>query len=474
MTEASGTNAVSLATQFRRLAILERLISLNVDTAIEDSDGKTPLFYATANSDQVAVHLLLEDRVPSNDGSLHEAARLREPDIVVMLLGQDHDPDFSSNIHDGRTPLGELCSQAMLQDGQDLAAANKTLRLLIDAGSDLSFKTKGKTILHLAFENDRPIEITRALLRFPEIYKDIRSDSEMFLFEDVEGRYMSPDVYIQQHVDSTEQTKQELLRLLAGVSCKSKWFRKKGAQPAGYKGLPPDLLKVMERADLEDQAEARAIQRRLESARIDQEIRQRQHELTTVHTEQEASQRLRLEDDLSSQRRRNAAADHAQERTALLERTRIENDAATERGQIEYRATKARGELEYQNASNMKQLEYSSQQAQDQQRYAARQQEAALEYTSMQIIKALTNSSQREQDQQRYIAQEREAGLERRMLESREAADKRSHDRMMQRLSKQKSTIALQAAEQRKLIAAQEAANVNVQRAIAWSDVDPD
>lgn len=452
---------------------MERLISLGANIAAVDSDGKSPLFHATAKADSIAIHLLLEERVPANDGSLHEAARLLELGAVAMLLEQDHDPDYSSDLHDGRTALGELCSQAILESGHDVAAANKTMRLLIEACADLTFRAKGKTVLHLALENRRPIEITRALLRFPEVYKDIRSDAETFLYQDSAGRYMSPDVYLHQCIDCEDQTKAELSRLLQSVSCKSKLFRKKGSQPEGYKGLPPELQKIMDQADLEDLAEQRAIQRRLESARVDEGIRQRQHQTSLAHTQQQADQQLRLENSLSTQRRTNAAADHAQARTALLERTRIENDASMERGRIENDAARERGQIEYHAAKNRGEIEYQSAKNKGEVEFRNASNLKQLEYSAMQNLKALEYSSQKEKDQQRYTARDREAGLERRMIDSREAADKRSHDRMMQRLSRQDQTIKLQAAEQRKLITAAKEARVS-QAAIEWSHVDPD
>jgi hypothetical protein len=69
--------------------------------------------------------------------------------------------------------------------------------MLINTPIDLSFRANRKTVLYLTLENVRLIEVTRALLRFLEIYKDLRIDSEIFIYEDSRGRFISLDIYVE-------------------------------------------------------------------------------------------------------------------------------------------------------------------------------------------------------------------------------------------------------------------------------------
>jgi ankyrin repeat protein len=132
---------------------------------------------------------LLEAGAHPNDGSLHEASRSSQTRILAFLLEKGHDPDYPCDLHEGRTALGEICLKTILHGGDHTSAAYETMKLLIDAPSALNSRTQGKTVLHLALENDQPIEITRILLRFPKIYNEIQTDSEVFIFEDEQGRF---------------------------------------------------------------------------------------------------------------------------------------------------------------------------------------------------------------------------------------------------------------------------------------------
>jgi hypothetical protein len=379
----------------------------------------------------MSVYLLLENGAQCNDGSLHEAARLCQKGIVALLLERNHDPDYSCDIHDGRTALGELCSQAILITGEQISAAIETMKMLVNAPTNLGFRARGKTILHLALENDRPFEVTKALLRFPEIYKDICTHSETFVYEDAQGRFMSPDVYAKLYCKCGGHFQSQLVDLLEKKGCMTKWFRKQGDQLADCRGLPPALKEEMDRQDIADQAERREIQRRLTSAKIDLEIKQQRHlanmsqskeqaDLDMRNTQRANDQQIAHDNALSTQRRNNANAERSDERWHIQERNKLELSAAKDISQLEY-------------------------------------------------------SSQKEKDQQRYAAMDREAGLERRLLETREAAEKRSQSRAMERFARQDQSVRLAAQEQRAFITAAREARVSAQAsqlAIPWDQPD--
>ncbi|KAF2013540.1 hypothetical protein BU24DRAFT_424540 [Aaosphaeria arxii CBS 175.79] len=247
MTEISGTTAISLAARFRRHKILERLIEMKVGLSAVDSSGRSPLFHATANEDSTSVRFLLENGAQRNDGSLQEASRLCNTDMIVLLIDKHHDPDFPSHIHEGRTALGELCHRATLKTGQEVSGAYEAIKMLIRVRSDLSRRVNGKSILHLALDNEQPVEITRQLLRFPKIYRNICTDSELFIYEDAQGIFMSPDFYVRQYSKHTEDIKSSLVTLLRNSGCKEKWFVMGHRQVPRPRGLPPLLKEATER-----------------------------------------------------------------------------------------------------------------------------------------------------------------------------------------------------------------------------------
>lgn len=439
-TPDSGTTAVNMAAQNGRHDILERLIALKVDLSIADAFGRTPLFYAAANADAMSVYLLLENGAQVNDGSLQEAARLCQGGMVAMLLQHGHDAEFPSDLHEGRTALGELCSKANLQGGEQSSAGYETMKLLIGSNTDLSFKVNGRTILHLAFENKSPIEVTRALLRFPEVYKDIQTDSEVFLYEDSQKRLLSPDVYVKQHCKHNDHGKKLLVTLLEQKSCKEKWFTKRGQQLADCKGLPPALEAEMARQNLADQAEQRENQRRQQKANMEHEIAQKQHDTNMRHGKERADlqlynkqrqndQEVAHDSRLAIQRRENANVERADERNHIRESERIQHEGAQNR--------------------------------------------AELVYSSQQQLKQLEFNEQHRINESRYAAAKRYADLERKTRESTEAAEISSQRRIMARLERQDQSVQLAAREQRALIMAAKEARVKQERlAIQYDELD--
>jgi hypothetical protein len=441
-----------MAAQNGRHAILARLIELRANLSAVDSSGKSPLFYATANADTESVFMLLERGAHSNDGSLQEAASLCQKGIVALLLEKDHDPDYSCDLHGGRTALGELCSQTNLGDGQQISAAHETMKLLIDAAADLSFKVNGKTVLHLALDNEHPIEVTRALLRFPEIYKDIRTDSEVFLYEDAQQRFLSPDVYVGQYCKTDKRTKSLLVDLLQRKGCKSKWYTKRGDQPPDCKGLPPALKEAMDRQSLADQAEKRESQRRHRTAQVEMQIKQQHYQADMIQNKERADLEL-----FNTQRHNDQQVAH-ESRVAIQRRSNLNTERTDERNHIQERER-----VMYEAAQRTSQLQYSSQ-----------SQLKQLEYSSQKQLKELEYTSQDQANKLQYAAADRQAQLERKLIESREAADSRSQAKAMERFARQDQSVRLAAKEQRLLMAEAQKARVATDErlAIQWEQPD--
>lgn len=382
---------------------------MKVDVSVTDCFDKSPLFYAIssdcANEDGRCV-ALLQAQAQLDDGSLHEAARLFQPGIVVGLLDEGHAIDYPSKLHGGRTPLGELCLRGDVCNRSLESKAYRTMQVLISSDMDLTKRIEGKTVLHLALDNNRPVEVTKVLLRFKEIWKDIQTDSETFLYEDARGISMSPDLYVREYCNCSERMKRELLELLKNSQCKSKWFKKRGQQVADPQGLPPAMLEIQQREDLADQQALRAIERQRMQARANLDIDRAQHkerlkqnkELNTAdmtNRQLQHQQALQHDNALSTQRRYNAS----------LERTEQTNHA-NQMAQIEYRALENRNNLQYN-------------------------------------------------------ALEREADLQRKTLTDKEAVEQRMHDREMRRMQRAQENIKLAAREQRQLIEASKAARLD-------------
>ncbi|KAI0490515.1 hypothetical protein F4859DRAFT_520292 [Xylaria cf. heliscus] len=359
ITRETEISAITLAVQSGRHEIIERLIELNVQVSGKDFHDKSPLFYASTNGDAKSVSILLQADAQENDGSLHEAARLCQSGIVAMLVKNDHDPNYPSDLHGGRTPLGEMCLRTTLDSRLLESQAYDTIQVLIGFKADLKKKMGKKTVLHLALENDWPVEITKVLLRFPTIYKDIPTDSEAFLYEDSLQISMSPDNYVAEYCQCSETTKGQLITLLRKKHCKDKWFKKRGAQVDSPRGLPPAMKEEQDRQDLADQSQLRAIERKKKDAEADIEIAnmrlaasikqgEEQNEADIANRDRLHDQQMDHEDTLSSQRRRNAYLEHADQKVYAKEMAKIHYEASEAQIQLRHDATKKEHEMERQ------------------------------------------------------------------------------------------------------------------------------
>jgi ankyrin repeat domain-containing protein 50 len=301
-----------------------------------------------------------------------------------MLLESGHDPDYACDLHGGRTALGELCFRAVLAGREQESQACETMGMLIKCPTDLALRGKdNRTVLHLALVNDQPVEVTKTLLRFKEVYKDIRSHSETFLFEDSRGISMSPDRYIAEYCDCSDTLKRTLIDILQTTMCKEKWFKKKGQQLSDCKGLPPGMKEAMEQQDLADQAELRASHRRRMREKEERDLESARHQARLQQSKEQT--------------------DHNLNSTQRIHTQQLAHDNALLVQQREHRQLERSDELNHAH-----------------------------------------NKSE----------------MEKRMIESREQAERRSHDRTMQRFERQDASISLAARKQGALIEAARAANV--------------
>ncbi|KAH7159148.1 ankyrin repeat-containing domain protein [Fusarium sp. MPI-SDFR-AT-0072] len=145
--------ALSLAVQGDDVETMSRLIIMGADIEMADRDGKTPLCWAAGEGQESAVEFLIDKgaRIEATDQiygrtSLSWAAARGHVGVVWVLCTEDAHVDAVDDSN--RTPL----SWAASRGNED------TLRLLIDAGSDVKSKDSEflRTPLHWAAIRNRP------------------------------------------------------------------------------------------------------------------------------------------------------------------------------------------------------------------------------------------------------------------------------------------------------------------------------
>lgn len=152
-----------MAASSARAGTILRLLQAGAHPDTQDSTDRTPLQYATMVATIEGMDQLLTYKAEVNDESLHIAARQLDLPAVKLLLDHHARADLPGTIHcGGRTPLGEICRMANLN--QSPPQLKKTLMLLCKATTNLSVLTHGKSLLLHALDNNTPLKMTTALL----------------------------------------------------------------------------------------------------------------------------------------------------------------------------------------------------------------------------------------------------------------------------------------------------------------------
>lgn len=277
MTQTSCKTAIIKATKARRHTVLQRLIDLKVDVRIRNNKRKTAMFYASRNGDLKAIEMLIKAGAPQNDGSLHEAAREAHPDVVSLLLDNGYDPDYPSDLHFGRSALAEACLKAKPSGQNWESRVQQVMQLLLQAGTDLTEKYDGKTLLHLALDNDCALDVTSILLEFSQFWKRINED--LFLYQDSRHICYSPTKYVEEfYIGAEHGMRDTLVQLLKNKRCKDRLFSSRGEQIQGAIGLPADLEVMERRQTLASEEHARSMQRIREMAELQIELSNKAHD----------------------------------------------------------------------------------------------------------------------------------------------------------------------------------------------------
>lgn len=191
-----------------------------------------------------AFHLMGCGELP-NDGTLHSAALLALPEFVEWLL-YTHDPNFKHEEFDKMTPLALACASEpqpwckIANEESDWKTRQKKTMKLLAPKTNLGWRSRGKTVLHIALENGP--EATEAIIEALDVSHDPKRD-EKYLYVDREGIEYSPDQYVKRVMDAEHAEKDTLINyLLKTGRMQPRYFKRimpgEGNQPVGYCGLP--------------------------------------------------------------------------------------------------------------------------------------------------------------------------------------------------------------------------------------------
>ncbi|KAI1497494.1 ankyrin repeat-containing protein [Biscogniauxia marginata] len=286
-TRVSRVTPLMLAIQARRQDIVKSLLLAGAEVDVTDAIGKSPLSMASAIGGDLAIAMMsniLAAGASRNDGSLHNAARELNLQAMQVLVEYQHDPDFPSPLHGGRSALGELCLHAA-DSGEITAVKEKAMEraitFLLQSNSDISLQLEGKSVLLLAFESADPLTTTKVLLR-ADMWKHINKSFNQY----TDGKFTySPTMYVQRVLRDSDY-KSQLLALLRTNRGTDVYYANSGPQPDDAVGMPTYLqLEEQERKarlariQKDNEDHALAIQRNKELASVQAQIWANQAEI---------------------------------------------------------------------------------------------------------------------------------------------------------------------------------------------------
>ncbi|KIV99405.1 hypothetical protein, variant [Verruconis gallopava] len=419
VTPVTHTTALLEAASAGRHAVIERLLSLGVKPNTRDVNENTALLLATESGNLASVKALLQTRIRPNDGSLHSAARAALGEILRVLLNHGHNPN---HIHRGRSALAELCLNGH-SDGVDWhERAYWIIDTLIAHGADTKARYNGKSVLHLALDNEMPVQILKVLLDSSQFSDNLNHDS--LLFEDPAGTVYSPLSYVEAYYSGPKSEKAKLVELLENKNCSRSLWNRQGRHPPNftYNTMPAHLKAIVDQERLEEQRLTNDIRRRQEEDRVLREIADRNHQ--QLLDQQRARYR---EEEIEARQReaRESAADARRreaERAHRLEMANNERQSLRDRHQLEINQQAA--------------LATQRQQIEDRDRARALQHEQQLA----------------------ALATERRAD-ERRLAIEQDRLHERQHQRHLELVERQDQSVRKRASEMRRVAEAARAAN---------------
>lgn len=248
--------------------------------------------------------MLVQAKADTDDGSLHEAARLGDHDTVSFLLNSRHDPNHPSPLHDLQSVLEVAirCHQLVSHPEK----LKSIIKLLYNKGANSRYQADGKSLLIIALDVEHADKTISPLL---DAFMRSMINEEFNLYCE-QGLVYSPISYVKMNKQKSPDAQREtLMKILSASGCKEVYYHEKGPQPEGYIGAPKYLVRrEQERQDdtrreeeakkrheaelgrLEEMAAARTELKRLELEAEEME-RDRSHKATIArHKEMEKLQ----------------------------------------------------------------------------------------------------------------------------------------------------------------------------------------
>ncbi|KAH7031482.1 uncharacterized protein B0I36DRAFT_268468 [Microdochium trichocladiopsis] len=311
-TRVSHITPLMIAIQERRQDIVKSLLLAGAEVDTADFVGNSPLSMASAIGGDLSIQImsnLLAAGASKNDGSLHNAARDLNLQAIQVLMEYEHDPDFPSPIHGGRSALGELCRHAA--DNGPIAGARekameRAIEFLLKNDTDITLQIEGKTVLHLALESADPLTTTKVLLR-AGMWKHVNKPFNQYS----DGTFIySPTMYVQRVLPDSE-FKAPLTTLLRNNRGTDVYYAVQGPQPDDAVGMPTHI-------QVEEQERRARVERHRKEAEEHLLAVQRSKELAAVQQQIWADQA-----ELEDARKKRA---HQSDMSAIMERARVEED----------------------------------------------------------------------------------------------------------------------------------------------------
>lgn len=296
VTITSAMSAMHMAASQGRIEVMRSLINLGADLDLRNSDGYTPLCLATSSRNMEAMMLLIGSGAPPNDGSLQIAARLPDLDAIRLLKESNHDVHWPCESFGGRPPLAELCFGGCGQGPiweRDIKDAMQLLLPLLDH----QWKFDGKTILHLAIDNDSSsILLVRAFLNISQIWRS-PSRNDDYLFIDSRSLCYSPTKYVELLCRSKpvgERTGLIELLKTVGRFDPPRFYAETGDQPSGSCGLPEPLAATMREERQAEWKKQQELRRQDEMAEHQDKKNEELNRRALQRLEKEAEEEMRL------------------------------------------------------------------------------------------------------------------------------------------------------------------------------------
>uniref|UniRef100_L2FE16 Ankyrin repeat containing protein n=1 Tax=Colletotrichum fructicola (strain Nara gc5) TaxID=1213859 RepID=L2FE16_COLFN len=296
----SGVTPLIVAAQLGLAELVVKLLEAGAKPGDRDNTGRTALFFASGRGNMTAVQALLKAKAAPNDGSLHEAARNMNSEVIEVLIKAKHEPNFPSSLHEGRTALQELCYRSNCSNISP--ELEDTIRTLEKAKADPFDPHNSMNALFLALNNTRPYHITKALLDI-QLWRYINHDNNLFTHVDTKHsiKYAySATMYFKHKLYRGDPSHiPHLMRLLSEKSCQDRFFAQfephqlEALQPGGAVGMPKAVLDEdtrrrvdQERRRIRDRDHADKLRREQEEAVHRAEIEGRQHQLRLKRQQQ--------------------------------------------------------------------------------------------------------------------------------------------------------------------------------------------